>query len=281
MAKGVIFDIKEFSVFDGPGIRKTIFLKGCPLNCFWCHNPEGISFDKEIMVRIASCINCGRCSRSCLKTSCDACGDCVEMCPLHLRSVCGIEIEADALVEMLKKDIDFFDRTGGGVTLSGGEPLAQAEFLTEMLEKLQTVHTAVETSGHAPIQVFNTIMNLADLILFDMKHADPEIHREITGKDNSLILRNLKSLIDSGKDFIVRIPVIPGVNDSEDNHNDIAGLLADAKNVIRVEFLPYHRTAGAKYSMVGRTYDPLFDEAARPRVFRKEFEKSGIKTIIL
>ncbi|NJD04859.1 MAG: radical SAM protein, partial [Ruminiclostridium sp.] len=151
MAKGIIFDIEEFALYDGPGIRKTVFFKGCPLRCTWCHNPEGICFNKELLVSKSACINCKRCKSVCSHNVCVACGMCVTVCPLRLRKVCGTVYDAKDLAAELLKDRDFLEKNNGGITISGGEPLAQPEFLWELLERLKPVHTAIETSGHAPL----------------------------------------------------------------------------------------------------------------------------------
>lgn len=251
MGRGTIFSIEEFAINDGPGIRTTIFLKGCPLRCAWCHNPEGLSFRPQLMHKFD--------------------GD----------EICGYVIEADDLYAKLHKDKEFFAMNDGGVTFTGGEPTAQPEFLLEMLDRLEDIHTAVETSGHCPEEIFRQVADKADYILFDVKHCDPDIHKRWTGVDNSLILKNLETLCACGKEFVVRIPLIPGVNDSVKNMSDTADLLKGAVNLKRVELLRYHRTAGAKYSMVDKEYAPGFDTEAEPQVHIEPFEANNIKTIIL
>lgn len=250
MSKGIIFSIEEFAINDGPGIRTTVFLKGCPLRCAWCHNPEGWSFRPQTMHKFD--------------------GD----------ETCGREVDADELSARLHRDKDFFKMNDGGVTFTGGEPTAQPDFLLEMLERLSDIHTAVETSGYCPERIFQSMLDRTDYILFDVKHSDSAEHLHWTGAGNGLILKNLDTLCHSGKEFVVRIPLIPGVNDSESNMEGTAALLKEARNLKRVELLRYHRTAGAKYAMVDKEYAPGFDTEAEPQV-HNVFEANNIKTIIL
>ncbi len=281
MAKGLIFEIEEFAVHDGPGIRETVFFKGCPLNCNWCHNPEGISFDKEIMVSIGSCTHCGRCINVCKNDQCIVCGICISACPLRLRKISGIEYEAKDLAEVLLKQREIMKKNNGGITISGGEPMAQPQFLLELIDELKTIHVAIETSGYAPENIFKEVVDRVDLVLMDIKHADPEIHKQYTGKDNKLILKNLTYLCNSGKKFYVRIPLIPGVNDTRENMEKTAELLKDTIGLERVELLPYHKTAGAKYSMVGKEFKPMFDTEKMPNVFLEPFKKYHINCQVL
>jgi pyruvate formate lyase activating enzyme len=281
VSKGIIFNIEEFAVHDGPGIRKLVFFKGCPLKCRWCHNPEGISFKKELMVSCGPCIRCGKCSSVCKNQKCISCGKCVEVCPLRLRRMSGQETEAGELAENLLKGSDILKNSGGGITISGGEPLAQPEFLFDLISKLIHLNIAVETSGYAKKAVFQELVDKADLILMDIKHTDPVIHRQYTGKDNRLILENLKYLCHSGTDFHIRIPLIPGVNDTSENMEKTALLIKNSEHLKRVELLPYHITAGAKYRMVGKEYKPGFDENKKVSVYKNIFEKYNIEVIVL
>ena len=248
--QGIIFSIEEFALNDGPGIRTTVFLKGCPLSCVWCHNPEGIAFEPQM-----------------LKTT-------------EGERLCGESISAAALSERLLRHREFFEKTGGGITITGGEPLAQPAFLAELLRKLAPVHLAIETSGFASEKVFRRIVALTDLVLFDVKTVDATVHQKYTGVDNTPVLRNLRWLCNSGKDFIVRLPLIPGVNDSQENMEAVLDIIKDARSLLRVEMLRYQRTAGAKYAMVGRDYAPPFDVNAEVEI-HNVFEKYHIKTIIL
>lgn len=246
--KGIIFSIEEFAINDGPGIRTTVFLKGCPLRCAWCHNPEGLSAQPQIIHR------------------------------LDRDELCGKEIESDVLAMKLLADREIFALNGGGVTFTGGEPTMQPDFLCDVLERLDTVHTAVETSGYCSPAVFAKVVERTDLILFDIKHSDPQRHRQFTGEDNAPILRNLESLIRSGRRFVARIPLIPGINDSLENMCRIAALLQNAPALERVELLRYHKTAGAKYPMLDMAYNPPFDVLAEPAV-HEVFENIETKVL--
>lgn len=274
---GVIFDIKQFAVFDGPGIRTTVFLKGCPLRCMWCHNPEGLSFEPQLMVSPNGCTDCGSCRRVCKHPDgCILCGDCVRACPARLRKICGERMTAEELTGKLLHDREYLEKQGGGVTFSGGEPTGQPEFLLECLQKLRTMHRAIETSGYCRPGIFKDIMDELDFIIMDIKIADDEKHKMYTGVSNRIILDNLEQVKKSGKPFRIRIPVIPGVNDTEENYRLTAELLEGAKNLEMVELLPYHKTAGAKYSMVGRAYAPEFDVDREPVLETSAFENAGI-----
>jgi pyruvate formate lyase activating enzyme len=250
MKQGVLFSIEEFAVNDGPGIRTTVFLKGCPLRCAWCHNPEGQRHEPQPLTKQ------GR------------------------TEMCGYEIDAETLAEKLRRDEEIFRDSGGGVTFTGGEPLAQVDFLCEVLDRLGDIHTAVETSGYASAEAFERVLERVDFVLFDIKLADSSLHKRWTGVGNELILANLKTLCASGKPFVARVPLIPGVNDSAANMEATAELLVGAKGLERVELLRYHKTAGAKYPMVGLDYAPDFDEDAAPEIHDK-FTDKGIKLLIL
>lgn len=262
---GTIFDIKQFAVFDGPGIRTTVFLKGCPLRCEWCHNPEGLSFAPQLMVSKSACTHCGSCRAVCPNPSgCTACGKCIRACPLGLRKICGKRMDAAELAAKLLKDQDYLSRAGGGVTFSGGEPTAQGEFLLECLKLTRPMHKVIETSGYCDPDLFREIISSLDYVIMDIKHTDDRVHRACTKVSNQKILLNLEQLKSSGKPFRIRIPVIPGINDTEENFRETARLLTDAKNLDTVELLPYHQTAGAKYEMVGMEYSPTFQTSAQP-----------------
>lgn len=281
MARGIIFDIEEFAVHDGPGIRKTVFFKGCPLRCNWCHNPEGMSFKKELMVSKGSCIKCGRCVDVCKNEKCSVCGACINVCPLRLRKICGMEYEARDLAQELLKGKEILEMNGGGITISGGEPMAQPEFLLELIKELKPLHIAIETSGYASEEVFRRVVDSVDLVLMDIKHTDTEVHKLVTGVHNDIILKNLKYLCSSNNKFCIRIPLIPGINDTRKNMERTAELLKAAKELERVELLPYHRTAGAKYAMIGKEYKPIFDVEKKPNVYLEPFEKFNIRSGVL
>lgn len=254
MHKGIVFDIKEFSVFDGPGLRTTVFLKGCPLRCRWCHNPEGLENAPQTL----------------------------RMKDGGLR-LCGVEWEAEALACRLGKGKPFFAESGGGVTFSGGEPLAQWPFARDVLQCLAEVdiHTALETSGYAPDEVFLEAMEAFDLILMDIKSTDNTVHSAYTGVDNEPILRHAHMLVKGTTPFIIRLPLIPGINDGPENMSAVAALLADAPTLVRVEMLPYHQTAGAKYGSVGRVFDPGFDTHKAVTACTGVFEARGIPVTVL
>jgi len=277
MAQGIIFDIKEFAAHDGPGIRNTVFFKGCPLRCMWCHNPEGLSFEPEIMKSITACMHCGKCNVRCSHEECRPFELCTKVCPNGAIRIVGEKVSSDELAERLKKHEDVMKNFNGGVTISGGEPLAQPEFLIDLLKKLKPVHTAVETSGYGKKDVFKQVIELADIILFDIKHMDPGIHKKITGVDNGIIMDNLKQLIDSGKKFIVRVPLIPTVNDTRENMEMLAKHLKDVRFMEKIELLPYNQLAGAKYPSVGREYRPQFDETKKVETHPDIFNAYGIK----
>lgn len=248
--KGTLFSIEEFAVNDGPGIRTTVFLKGCPLRCAWCHNPEGWSPEPQWLTKK------GR------------------------KELCGYEIDSEDLAVKLMRDKDLYRDSGGGVTFTGGEPLYQWAFLADVMSRLPEIHKAIETSGFASGKAFAAVLEKTDFVLFDVKLADDALHRKFTGVGNGPILGNLELLKASGKPFVARIPLIPGVNDTPDNMMRTADLLADAKNLKRVELLRYHKTAGAKYPMAGIPYNPPFDENQEPQV-HDCFTERGIKLIVL
>ena len=250
---GTVFDIKEFAVHDGSGIRTTVFLKGCPLRCVWCHNPEGLLPRRELYVSQSNCTGCGLCKRPCAHEDCKDLGRCLHICPQGLVRVAGEEWEAEALAKKLLRHKGLFNSTGGGVTVSGGEPLLQSEFCKELLTLLKgEVHTAIETSGHADTKVFGSIVELCDFVFMDIKLADSEEHKKYTGVDNRLILTNAEWLRQSGKAHTFRTPLIPGVTDTKENLEAIEAIV----NGSTWERLPYNELAPVKYKNVGREYDP-------------------------
>ena len=281
MSSGTIFDIEEFAIYDGPGIRTVVFLKGCPLSCNWCQNPEGISPLPEMMVSAASCKKCGKCKKACTNKVCNLCGKCINVCPLHLRRICGSNVEAGILSKELLSKKSFLEQNSGGITFSGGEPLLQNDFLFEIATLLKPLHLAIETCGYAHSSIFNEAISVFDYIMFDSKLSDPLKHKYYTGVDNKLILKNLQSLCMAATPFSVRIPLIPGVNDDEEHMSFIAELIQNAPALQRVELLPYQTTAGAKYSMLGKSYLPKFDIHVQPQLHTEILEKFNIRWVVL
>lgn len=281
MSDGVIFDLKQFAVFDGPGVRQTVFLKGCPLHCNWCHNPEGLSAKPQLMVSKASCINCGRCQEVCQHKTCIACGACVPVCPLHLRAISGERVSAEELEQRLRKDSAYYAQLGGGVTFSGGEPLMQGDFLLDVLGRIADLHRCIETSGYAEQDLFQAVVKKLDYVIMDLKLLDPEKHRQYTGVGNEKILRNAAYLCQADVPFTIRIPLIPGVNDNDENFRQTAQFLSGAKHLQQVELLPYHKTAGAKYAMAGMTYTPKFDINRSVYTSQKIFQDYQIRSSVL
>ena len=248
-----IFDIQRASFVDGPGIRTTVFFKGCNLRCAWCHNPESQSSKKEMLFYKNRCTGCGKCREKCPNgfEKCDFCGKCALFCPHDAREICGREYTVDEVLHEILKDRLIYENSGGGVTFSGGECMLHINFLEEILRKCkeQGIHTAVDTAGHLPLEYFERIIPYTDLFLYDVKISDTEKHKQYVGVGNELILSNLSRLLSHGSRVIVRTPVIVGVNDSEE---EIRAIKAIAKGAEGHELLPYHAMGEHKYAALGK-----------------------------
>jgi len=268
---GVVFNIMRFAVSDGPGIRTTVFFKGCPLRCQWCHNPESQLPRSELVLRPDRCIRCGACVDACahgairrdddgtvvtIREVCNQCGQCVEVCCSGARELVGREMTADEVLAEICRDTVFYDESGGGATFSGGEPLLQHDFLLTLLRGCRDrgIHTAVDTSGYAAPGVIDAVARCADLFLYDLKVLDEERHRHFTGVSNRLILDNLRRLVAGGARVVVRLPLIPGVNDHAENIRQTGAFVASLGGIAEIDVLPYHETGLAKYDRLGKAY---------------------------
>ena len=269
---GVVFDIKEFSIHDGPGARFTVFLKGCPLRCIWCHNPEGLEKKKQLLYKEKDCVKCGMCMAPCSHSDCKEFDRCLHICPNNCLSVAGREYTADELAKTILDNKDFFELSGGGVTFSGGEPLMQAEFLLEVMDKLKDVHIAIQTSGYADSETYLKVIEKADFIMQDIKLADANLHKKYTGVGNEKILFNIESLKKSGKNFVFRVPLIPDITDTEENLKAISKIVGD----FETELLKYNDLAGAKYPSLGLEYSPG-NIKNREEDFTKYFKNAKIR----
>lgn len=247
---GTIFDIKEMAVHDGPGLRTTVFFKGCPLRCSWCHNPEGLSFAPQLLYKRARCRSCGLCRIPCTHADCRPFGRCLHICPENCLEVAGCTISAADLAQELRRSAAVLGSSFGGITFSGGEPLAQPEFLLEVMSLLPDQHLCIETSGHADSRVFAQVIREMDYVILDIKLADTLAHKRYTGVDNRQILKNFAILQNSGIPYLIRTPLIPGITDTEENLSHIRQLIGSSP----WEQLPYNAAAGAKYPMLDMIY---------------------------
>ena len=283
MSKALVFSIEEFSTFDGPGIRTTVFLKGCPLRCEWCHNPEGQSFTNQIVKAQSGCEGCG----ACIEAGFEASGtyqlteESITVCPNRLLRFSALEYTPEELVRKLEKNLRLLNAAGGGVTFSGGEPLAHSEFLIECLLRLKgKTNRAIQTSGFCDPGLFEKVLAETDYVLYDLKLMDARQHKRYTGVTNENILNNFKTLRRSGKPFVVRTPLIPGVTDTEENLLSIAKFLNQEK-VDVIDLLAYNKMAGSKYASVGSVYSPSFDESVPCQSHVEIFERFNIKVNLL
>lgn len=295
--EGLIFDLKKYAINDGPGIRTTVFLKGCPLSCRWCHNPEGQSFRPEVMVRASRCLaDCRDCVSACPERAitksaaaplidrpkCTVCGKCAEVCPSQAIEVAGRRVTAADLVREIERDRIFFEESGGGVTFSGGEPMSQPDFLSDALDlcRKKEIPTAVDTCGFAAPEVMEKIAPKTDLFLYDLKHMDEEKHLACTGESNRLALENLRRLAAQGCRTIVRIPIVPGVNDGEENIRATAEFLRSLGTIREISLLPYHQMGREKYGGLekragGEAFAPPSTESLRR--IKHDLESCGFR----
>lgn len=287
MQPGLIFNVQRFSLHDGPGVRSTVFMKGCPLHCEWCHNPESQAPHQEFIRLTGRCMRCGRCTAEELASPVVTGRDerDVELCPTGALQAVGRLVAPEALVAELLRDRVFFDQSGGGVTFSGGEPLAQAAFVIECLSALRAegVHTALDTCGFSHPRDLADAAELADLVLFDLKLMDSARHLAVTGVPNERILANLRDLANSHRNIWIRIPIIPGVNDDAANLEQTAAFVKGLAGVRQVDLLPYHATGESKFARVGLDYSlpgTLAPTPERLAALAAHFQTRGLTTTL-
>jgi len=299
--KGVVFNIQHYSIHDGPGIRTTVFLKGCPLRCLWCQNPESQGLKPVIFFNAEKCTGCGMCQEACPEAAiriidgrsatdrrlCKGAGKCAEICPNEVRSLMGRYMSGAEVFEDVNADSIFYQNSGGGVTLSGGDPIAQPAFSIAILKRCRNagIHTAIETCGFARWDILKAILKYTDLVLYDIKHMDPTRHKEYTGVSNELILDNAKKIrMELNLPMLARLPVVPGYNDSPENLNAAARFVArELGTEVNVHLLPYHRLGETKYERMEKTagcvrIEPPGD--GHMQELKKMFDSYGLTVII-
>ena len=268
---GTIFNIQKFSIHDGPGIRTTVFMKGCPLRCRWCSNAESMNPQPELGIIRSRCNHCGKCLKVCPEEAiefddngiirfdrdkCSACGECVAVCSPEALTVYGKKVTVDDVFKMISRDKSFYEGSDGGITVSGGEPLRQADFVAALFQKCRQagIRTCLDTCGHAATDKLKKVLTFADYVLYDIKHMDAECHQQFTGVTNDLILNNARVVARSGTPVLFRIPLIKDVNDTKQNITETARFLKMQGNGASVELLPYHRLGIGKYQTLDRLY---------------------------
>jgi len=268
--KAQIYNIQHFSTEDGPGIRTTVFFQGCPLSCEWCANPESQKMHKQLAYRKPICIKCGSCIKACEEgalsvedgavvidhNKCSDCGKCVEACPSHAMFYYGYEKSVDDIFKEIMKDKGYYESSGGGVSCSGGECMMQYKAVAEIFRlcKEEGIHTALDTCGFCSYESFESVLPYTDLLLYDIKGSYSDVHKKYTGVDNDLIRENLKKLVLTGKEIWIRMPLIPGINDSDEDLNNTAEFIKELNPSLHIDILPYHRFGENKYKMLGKPY---------------------------
>ena len=299
MVEGIIFDVKKYAIHDGPGIRTTVFFKGCPLACRWCHNPEGITVASQRIYRQERCIGCGECIQICPQKAitqtadgvvsdpakCDLCQTCADHCPPEAVEFVGRKVTVAEVMREIEKDIAFYDESGGGITLSGGEPLMQSEFLLQLLDACadHDLHRTVDTTGYADAGLLLEVAQKTDLFLYDLKLMDAAKHRDFTGVSNELILNNLKLLAQNEARIQVRVPIIPGINSDAENIDRTAAFVSALPGVEHIAILPFHNSARGKYGRLG--VDCIASDIECPtdehlKIIAGRLEKSGLQVKI-
>ncbi len=268
---GTVFNVQKFCTSDGPGIRTVVFLKGCPLRCAWCHNAESQRKTSELMYHGDKCVYCGKCAVVCEqgvhivngtthtleRDKCISCGKCVEACLTDALELKGTNVTVDEIIADVMKDKVFYDNSGGGITLSGGEPTAQLDFTLALLKAARNngLHTAIETCGYTSAENIKAVAEHVDLFLYDVKHTDSALHEKYTGVPNERILENLRLIDSMGKKIVIRTPIIPDVNDTDEHFTALAALASELKNVEKLEIEPYHDLGNAKYEQLGESVE--------------------------
>lgn len=268
---GVVFDIKKFAIHDGPGIRTTVFVKGCPLSCVWCHNPESQEFKREVSFMPDKCIGCGYCFKTCpnhahvmdgekhviKRELCERCGECAKECYAQAIEVIGKEMTVQEALDEVLKDKPFYETSDGGMTISGGEPMSQYEFTYSLLEaaKEEGLHTCLDTSGYAKYERYEKLLPFVDIFLYDLKETDPENHLKLAGVRLDVILENLRKLDAAGARTVLRCPIVDELNDSERHLKKIAEIAESLKHVIEIDIHPYHPLGKSKSERIGKNYE--------------------------
>ncbi|OIO00910.1 MAG: pyruvate formate lyase-activating protein [Desulfovibrionaceae bacterium CG1_02_65_16] len=298
MPEGMVYNIQRMSVQDGPGLRTTVFLKGCPLRCLWCSNPESQKATPQMMYFENLCTGCGACASVCPNGAavslgngkigrdpekCSDCGACTSVCPNQARVMSGRVMTVEEVMEVVRKDDLFYLNSNGGVTFGGGEPTAGGEFFLALLRQAhqEAYHCTVDTCGYCPEDRFNETIDAADLLLFDCKHMDPECHKALTGKDNALILRNLRNALRSGTEVRIRMPLMPGLNDTEENIAAMASFFGEF-GLHEIEIMPCHFFGRSKYLALDRSLPPVRQYAPDELVVVEDrFKRHGFTPVVV